>query len=145
MPERTSTPQPPHIPDGARRLYECEFTRDHLHSIRVALARQASAHGLADHARFNFVLAVNELTTNAIVHGGGGGRVRLWRHGDALWCEVVDTGRGPASPQLDRMRQPAPEQRGHGMWLVDHLCDSVHIEPGERGIRILLRYPIPAP
>jgi anti-sigma regulatory factor (Ser/Thr protein kinase) len=145
MPQRTGTPQPSHMPDGAHRLYECEFTRADLGSIRAALASHASAHGVADQARFNFILAVNELTTNAIVHGGGGGCVRLWHHGDALWCEIVDTGRGLTPAQLDRMRKPDPRQHGHGLWLVKHICGSVHIDTGEHGTRVLLRYPVPAP
>jgi serine/threonine-protein kinase RsbW len=97
--------------------------------------------GLADRAQFNFILVVNELTTNAIRHGGGKGCVRLWHYGDALWCEIVDTGRGISAQRLGRMREPRPSDHGHGLWLVQHICAEVHIDTGRHGTRVLLRYP----
>src|SRR4029453_6795900 len=132
----------PARPGDAGALYECEFGPDHLGAVRTALARLAGAHGLADRAQFNFILVINELTTNVIRHGGGRGCVRLWRHDGELWCEVVDTGPGIPAPPLHRMREPRAGSRGHGLWLTHHICSDVHIDTGRHGTRILLRYPL---
>ena len=41
----------------------------------------------------NLVLAVNEVATNSVVHGGGKGSFRIWRDAGALSCEIRDAGR----------------------------------------------------
>jgi signal transduction histidine kinase len=41
-----------------------------------------------------FVLAVHEVTGNAVQHGGGRGRARLWYADGALRCRVTDDGPG---------------------------------------------------
>jgi anti-sigma regulatory factor (Ser/Thr protein kinase) len=144
MAQESSVVQPAGVPADATALFRCEFGRDHLGGMRTALARVAADHGLADRAQFNFILVVNELTTNAIRHGGGRGCVQLWRHADDLWCEVVDDGPGIAAPALNRMSATGPGPRGHGLWLTRHICSDVHIDTGRHGTRILLRYPLPA-
>jgi anti-sigma regulatory factor (Ser/Thr protein kinase) len=143
MAEDPGTTESSRVPDGASPLYDCQFSRDDLGSVRTALARLAGTHGLADRAQFNFILAVNELTTNAILHGGGKGSVRLWHHGGALWCEISDTGRGIPAQRLNRMREHHPNDRGHGLWLAQHICAEVHVDTGRRGTRVLVCYPLP--
>jgi serine/threonine-protein kinase RsbW len=145
MVERARTAQPTRVPSDASSLYECEFGRHHLGGVRTALARLASTNGLTDRAQFNFILVINELTTNVIRHGGGRGCVRLWRHYDELWCEVVDTGPGIPAPALQRMRESGPSPRGHGLWLAHHICAHLHIDTGRHGTRVLLRFPLSAP
>jgi anti-sigma regulatory factor (Ser/Thr protein kinase) len=133
------------MPDDAVLLFECDFDREHLGPLRGELGKQASAHGLADRTQFNFVLAVNEITTNTLQHARCPGHLRLWRHAGSLWCEVTDDGPGIPRRYLD-----APHARtagtlgGHGLWLARRLCDGVHIETGRRaGTRVLLRFAVP--
>ena len=145
MAQEQGVAQPVRVPGGAGALYECEFSGDQLGAVRTALARLAGEHGLADRAQFNFILVINELTTNVIRHGGGRGCVRLWHHDGELWCEVVDTGPGIPAPPLHRMQEPRPGPRGHGLWLTRHICAGVHIETGRNGTRIVLRYPLSTP
>jgi serine/threonine-protein kinase RsbW len=144
MAESQRIAQPARVPVDASALYECEFSRDHIGGVRTALARLAGAHGLTDRAQFNFILVINELTTNVIRHGGGRGCLRLWRHYDELWCEVVDTGPGIPALPLQRMRESGPGPRGHGLWLAHHICADVQIDTGRHGTRVLLRYPLSA-
>jgi serine/threonine-protein kinase RsbW len=134
------------MPADAVRLFQCDFDRDHLGALRGELGKQASAHGLVDRMQFNFVLAVNEITTNTLRHAGGRGRLCLWRHAGSLWCEVTDHGPGIPRRYLDGAEErPAGTLGGHGLWLARRLCDSVHIETGpRRGTRVLLRYDVPA-
>ena len=133
------------MPDGAVPLVECDFDRDHLGLLREELGKQAAAYGLLDRHQFNFILAVNEITTNALRHAGGRGRLQLWRHGDSLWCEVSDDGPGIAQRCLDAVDGALPRTTGgHGLWLVRRLCHSLQIDTGPEGTRILLRHVIPS-
>src|SRR5262245_37897940 len=117
----------------------------HIATVRRAVTEFAAWNGLPERQRSDFVLAVNELVTNAIQHGGGNGDVRLWRTADALWCEVSD--RGPGLPPDRRdgkyRRPPAHASGGRGLWLVHRLCDEVTISTGGRGttVRVVKNLP----
>jgi anti-sigma regulatory factor (Ser/Thr protein kinase) len=78
------------------------------------------------------VLAVDELATNSIRHGGGSGTLRCWREGEALLCEVQD--RGWIDAPLVGRRRPDPEaSSGRGVWLANQLCDLVQIRSSSTG------------
>ena len=76
------------------------------------------------------MVAVNELLTNAVRHGGGTGRVTLWRADGAVVCEVSDHGRGLA----DRCRRARTGRRGRagrlGPVAGRELTDSIAIKTG---------------
>ena len=57
------------------------------------VARHATAAGLDPTLAADLVLAVDEVATNSLRHGGGRGMLRIWRDGGALVCEVRDAGR----------------------------------------------------
>lgn len=104
-----------------------------LASLRHFVTDWASAQELEREAVEELVLAVNELASNSIRHGGGRGTLRVWRD-DAhdLVCEVQDAGH-IEDPLVGR-RRPAPNaSSGRGLWLVDHLCDTVQIRSSRAG------------
>src|SRR5205823_4205929 len=68
------------------------FDNDSLYALRAAVAAHGSQAGLADGRVGDLVLAVHELAANAVRHGAGLGRVRIWNTGEALRCEVTDDG-----------------------------------------------------
>jgi serine/threonine-protein kinase RsbW len=129
------------VPDNAVKLLSVDFNRDTLGDLRDRLTACGGDCGLMDLALSNFVLAVNEIATNAVRHAGGRGEVRLSRSGTDLWCEVIDTGRGIPPARLHDFHRPQPGHiGGWGLWLARHLCDDVSIETGRSGTRVLLRY-----
>lgn len=132
-------------PDNAVVLLDCPFNQASLAPLRGEVSRCGASNGLVDLALSNFVLAVNEITTNAVRYAGGRGTLLLWRHGDDLWCRVTDNGPGIPKRFLERTRRPDPGQiGGHGLWLARHICASVDIETSRStGTRVLLRYAIP--
>jgi serine/threonine-protein kinase RsbW len=89
------------------------------------------------------VVAVNELLTNAVRHGGGRGRVRLWREPGAVVCEVGDDGPGLPLERFDHPARPAPDQPGGwGLWLAGRLTDSFETIKGDgTTVRISSRVP----
>jgi serine/threonine-protein kinase RsbW len=132
-------------PDGDAPL-EHTFDRSSLAALRSELSRYAVAHGLTDAALANFVLAINEIATNAVRYAGGHGQVRVWRQGGELWCRVTDDGHGIPRRYLEQSHRPDPlHVSGHGLWLARHICAGVEIETGRAtGTRVLLRYPLPS-
>jgi anti-sigma regulatory factor (Ser/Thr protein kinase) len=70
------------------------------------------------------VLVAHELATNAVRHGGGGGRLRLWATDGRLWCEVSDNGPGLPQPALAGTALPAPNTLGgRGLWIARQMSD----------------------
>jgi len=123
-------PAPSAIPD------EMLFTSAELAALRGFVSRRAE--DVLPVARSeDMVLAVNELATNSILHGGGGGALRLWNEGETLLCEVRDSS-CITDPLVGRIR-PTPDQRtGHGLWLVNQLCDLVQIRSSDAGCVVRL-------
>jgi anti-sigma regulatory factor (Ser/Thr protein kinase) len=129
------------VPDGAVPLFAADFDATSLAALRGQLTDQGGLCGLTDLGLSNFVLAVNEIATNAVRHGGGRGRLRLWRLDPDLWCEIADEGRGIPKERLNGSHKPKPGHiGGWGLWLARHLCVSIDVETGRTGTRILMRY-----
>lgn len=129
-------------PPDAECLLAEPFDRQRVTGLRHVVATCAGAAGLDGDRLDDFVLAVNELLTNAVRHGGGAGRLRLWRDGSGVVCEVADTGRGLA-PDQRRPDQRRPGDRppldtpgGWGLWLVQRLTDEVQVRTGADGTAV---------
>ncbi|GIF45045.1 ATP-binding protein [Actinoplanes xinjiangensis] len=121
-----------------------DFTAAQLPSLRHAVHDSARACGLTGEALEDFVVAVHELTTNAVRHGGGRGRIELRRDGDTLLCDIVD--HGPGFP--DGVPAPAgpPSLQtagGRGLWLARHLTDTMLITDGPGGVTVSVTVCLP--
>jgi len=68
-----------------------------LHQLRASVAAHAIQAGLPRRRASDLVIAAHELAANVVRHGSGSGRLRIWRHGHALHCQVTDEGGQPAS------------------------------------------------
>jgi anti-sigma regulatory factor (Ser/Thr protein kinase) len=118
---------------------ELAFGMEELADVRAFVGSGARAAGIGRRRTHDLVLAVSEVATNSLLHGGGRGVLRVWRHGGSLACEVRDRGRFDR-PLAGRER-PVPEQRsGFGLWLANQLCDLVQIRSVESGsvVRLLM-------
>jgi anti-sigma regulatory factor (Ser/Thr protein kinase) len=114
------------LPDRGTSLGELTFVSDGLASVRYMVAHHAHASGLGAGRAEELMTAVNEIATNSVRHGGGGGSLRIWQEDAAVVCEIRDTGRF-SNPLADR-QQPAPIHTApRGLWLANQLCDLVQI------------------
>jgi anti-anti-sigma factor len=109
------------------------FDGDSLYALRAAVAAHASQAGLAEGRVGDLVLAMHELATNAVWHGAGHGRVRIWNVGGALHCEVTDDGRRPADGAGPRARAAWRSKPGHGLWLIRQIADQTSVQTGPAG------------
>jgi anti-sigma regulatory factor (Ser/Thr protein kinase) len=126
-------PVPPRPADAD----QMSFRTGDLQRVRALVATRAEQAGLAQQAVDAMVLAVNEVATNSLTHGGGRGELRAWTDGRSLVVEVSDQGH-ITSPLVGRVR-PAPEARdGAGLWVANQLCDLVQIcsSPDGTAIRV---------
>jgi anti-sigma regulatory factor (Ser/Thr protein kinase) len=120
-------------------LLTAAFDRHAITSLRHAVSDRASGAGLAGLRLDGFVLAVNEIMTNAVRHGGGTGELRLWLDNGSLLCEVRDTGAGIASEGfIGYVLPPTTADGGRGLWLARHLCDAVTIDADNGGTTVRL-------
>jgi anti-sigma regulatory factor (Ser/Thr protein kinase) len=106
---------------GARSL---AWTRRQV-LVRARLA------GLPPERSYDLVMAVNELVTNSITHGGGNGVLSIWQEEGHLVCDVHDRGR-----RDDRAARRTPSltwRYGRGLWLVHSLCDLVQLRSSAAG------------
>ncbi|WP_121400998.1 ATP-binding protein [Micromonospora sp. M71_S20] len=108
---------------GVTSLMSQHFTGETVTALRHALEAKVSAAGLVGDPGFDFVLAVHELVTNAVRHGGGHGRIELRREKDVLICEISD--HGAAADSLS-VRPPSVDVAGgRGLWLAHQLSDRL--------------------
>lgn len=108
------------------RPEEMTFRSAHLDIVRAFVSGLAAAAGFDTSRTADLILAVNELVTNSLRHGGGRGVLRMWQVEGAMVCEVRDEGR--IDDPLVGRRHPSPDgEGGFGLWLVNHLCDLVQV------------------
>ena len=107
-----------------------------LPHVRAEL--RAHLRGTADaELRDRLVLALDEMASNALRHGGGGVRARVQRTPDAWLIEVRDSAAAtPPRPAVGR----DPSQGGLGLYLIAEMADDHgwHLADGQKAVWALL-------
>ena len=125
-PELAPGPFDGDLPPPIRVPREVTFSARDLRRIRDFVGEEARTAGLPADRTADVVLAVSELATNSVLHGGGGGTLRVWLDSNAFLCEVHDGGEFH-EPLVGRQRPTERDESGRGLWLVNHLCDLVQL------------------
>lgn len=130
------------LPPPAGWAVELAFGHGPLRDVREFVFSRTHAMGLDGAQVSDLMVAVTELASNSVRHGGGEGTLRLWEEGEALVCEVRDRGR-ITDPLVGRVRPTVDSRNGRGLWLVHQLCDLVQIRSGPDGtaVRVHVRSP----
>jgi anti-sigma regulatory factor (Ser/Thr protein kinase) len=116
---------------------ELAFEADSLGAARRLVYVRATAAGLSITRSNDLMLAVNEVATNSVLHGGGAGALRVWADGDALICEVRDRGR-IEGPLIGRARPGDGHDSGRGLWIANQVCELVQVRTFEDGSAVRL-------
>jgi anti-sigma regulatory factor (Ser/Thr protein kinase) len=113
-------------------MLEMTISLSGLEGLRTRITAWMNRLGAAK-VRDDVVLVAHELATNVIRHGGGFGRLRMWRERGRIVCWVSDA--GPGMPAL--VREPDQQRPGgRGLWIARRLAD-VHIESGPSGTTVV--------
>ena len=154
---RVSQGWPARVPAaGAPPVLDLGFDSGTLRTVRAQMRACVSHAGFPEGQGEDVVLAVHELAANAVRHGGGAGRLRVWNLAGALYCQV-DDGDLPASsrPGSDRdgiaviessdssdraSFNSLPCEHGHGLWVVQQVADQMQSLSGPGGTSVLVRF-----
>ena len=125
-------------------LLDRTFGRDDITDVRHDVSTRLVAVGLSGDRLQGFVLAINEVITNVVLHAGGDGRLVLRRSGGSVACVIADA--GPGIPERFRSTPEVPaafQVGGRGVWLAYQLCDEVSMDTSAAGTTVTLRMGLP--
>jgi anti-sigma regulatory factor (Ser/Thr protein kinase) len=141
-------------PDGMSPILDVTFDAGTLGAPRAEVRVSVLRAGLPEGRAEDVVLAVHELAANSVRHGGGTGRLRVWKLAGSLQCQVDDgdllgaakpgashTGLGSSSGQ--RPVNSLPCVPGHGLWVVQQVADQVQSLFDPRGTSIVITFGLP--
>lgn len=100
-----------------------------LRQVRDLVTKHGAALGMAVDRITNLVIAAGEITANTLRHTTAGGTFWVWHTGGEIICQVRDQG-WITDPLAGRQRH-SPEDSGHGLWVVNQMCDLVEIRTSE--------------
>lgn len=126
-------------PRAGAPVLDQAFDAGSLYALRAAVAAHAAEAGLPRQRVYDVVAVAHELAANAIRHGAGQGRLRLWADGRSLRCQVSDD--GPADQDATRLDAAGwHREHGHGLWLIDQLADQVGLDRGTAGTTVTVTF-----
>lgn len=130
------------LPDPPAAAETLSYETD-LRPLRRLVASCAHQAGLPDERVANLVLAASEIAANTLRHTGGGGTLHVWHTEEEVLCQIQDRG-WITDPLAGRTRRP-PDQRGHGLWVVNQVCDLAELRTGRGGTTIRLHMTLGTP
>lgn len=136
IPADCDRPLPPPPPSAESLDYHTD-----LAPVRRLVERYARRTALGPERTGDLVLAASEVAANTLAHTSSGGTFQVWHDVDEIACQVHDQG-WITDPLAGRVRRD-PDGRGHGLYLVNHVCDLVELRTGRAGttIRMHMRFP----
>lgn len=112
---------------------EQDFDAGSLYALRSAVSAHATAAGLDAIRVYDVVAAAHELAANAVRHGAGHGRLRLWADRGVLTCQVSDAGPAGDGRPASQAATPWPVEHSHGLWVVRQIADQFSVDRGPGG------------
>jgi anti-sigma regulatory factor (Ser/Thr protein kinase) len=126
------------LPEPPPQAVVVPFDEQGMARARDESDRWATAAGLSQERRTDWLLAVGEAISNSVRHGGGRGTLRMWCAEGGLVAEIRD--QGVLADPLTGRRRPDPRAAtgGRGMWMMHQLCDLVEIRAAAPGLVLRL-------
>ncbi|MBF8186857.1 ATP-binding protein [Nonomuraea sp. K274] len=123
------TSPPPGAP--VKRL---SFRLPDLPRVRRFAEDEARDVGMPEEAVGDFVIAVNEVATNAVTHGAEPASLRTWVANGNLVVEVHDEGAWRPGPRPGAVG-------GMGLWVARLLSSDLALRVGSGGSTVTMRFP----
>jgi anti-sigma regulatory factor (Ser/Thr protein kinase) len=113
---------------------------DDFIALRHTVAAELATVRASRDAVEDYLLAVDEMTSNAACHGKPPVDVRLWVGEDRVVCSIDDRGPGVDDPFAGYGPAHGEDlsRGGMGLWLARQLCDYVDIAAGDGGSHVRL-------
>lgn len=124
LPAECEEPLPAPPADAQKLRYETS-----LRPVRELVSGYAARLGMAEDRITNLVIAVGEITANTLRHTPAEGTLWVWHTPEEILCQVRD--QGWISDPLAGRRRRSPEESGHGLWVVNQVCDLVEIRTSQ--------------
>jgi anti-sigma regulatory factor (Ser/Thr protein kinase) len=136
--DRLAPPRPsPDLDDPMSYTYTTD-----LAAIRAVVHRYAIQAGLTEARAIDLTLAVSEVAANTVKHAKSPGSLNIWYDSKEIVCQVHDE--GVITDPLAGRREPSLDALGgHGLWIVNQVCDQVEIHSDETGTTIRLHMNLP--
>ena len=132
-------PRPPSPDPDDPMSYD--YTTD-LAAIRAVVHRYALQAGLTEARAIDLTLAVSEVAANTVKHAKSPGSLNIWYDAKEIVCQIHDE--GVITDPLAGRREPSLDAGGgHGLWIVNQVCDQVEIESDETGTTVRLHMNLP--
>jgi anti-sigma regulatory factor (Ser/Thr protein kinase) len=106
---------------------ELTFELAELPTVRRLVKWEGLLAGMPEMRVDELVLGVNEIATNALVHGRSPATLRIWNEGGELVFEVADSGTGIDDALAGQLGPGASGLGGRGLWLTRMMSDAVEI------------------
>jgi anti-sigma regulatory factor (Ser/Thr protein kinase) len=129
---------------GGEPSVELSFGPDGLSAVRRATGSFGRTAGLERTRADDLVLALDEIATNALVHGRSPATLRIWHEDGEVIVEVSDVGDGVRDVFAGQLKPSPNRPGGRGLWLCRLLCDAVEVRNGS-GCTVSLHASVPAP
>ena len=124
------------VPADAERL---PVTSLDLTGMRSFLVGRALRMGLPEEKAGPLSMAVNEIATNAVVHGTPPIELRIWHRDGVVYCEVADVGLWHPDVLAGFLPPESAVSGGFGLWSARMLVDLLEIRAGYHGTRVRLQ------
>jgi anti-sigma regulatory factor (Ser/Thr protein kinase) len=135
---------------GIPPVLEQAFDAGTLYALRAAVQAHATRLGMPEARTDDLVIAIHELAANAVRHGAGDGRLRMWERAGALLCQVEDAGEATPPDGLGVSGDPGvnaadswPFVSGHGLWLARLVAEEISVASGPDGTCATVVFALP--
>jgi len=134
-----SLPVPDEPLEGTTPLLRVDDVRE-FSGLRRAVARVLAGLGGDPDLLEDLHLAIDEMSSNAVRHGGPPVTLRLWAGPDRVVCRISDGGTGMDSPFAGYGPAHGEDlsHGGMGLWLARQLCDHVDVIQDGAGLTVRL-------
>src|SRR5579863_378157 len=146
---------------GSPPILDMTFDTGTLSALRAQVQARARQAGFPDARSAEIVLALHELAANAVRHGGGAGRLRIWNLARAWRCQVDDgllARAAPAGPGASHEHSGGTGatgtsgledmsswqvRPGHGLSVVRQAADQMQVLSGPHGTSATVTFDLP--
>src|ERR1700750_418414 len=134
-------PVPPQSSPDLDDPMSYNYTTD-LAAIPAVVHRDPIQAGLTEARAIDLTLAVSEVAANTVKHAKSPGSLNIWYDNKEIVCQVHDE--GVITDPLAGRREPSLDALGgHGLWIVNQVCDQVEMQSDETGTTIRLHMNLP--